>query len=266
MAISAKDVMSLRHRTGLGMMECKKALLQTSGDVEAAIKLLRTKLKGKMDERCDREATEGVVAVARTDDAITMIELTCETDFVARNEGFIAAAGKIAGLALQCGPGPVEANDGMIAIVQDLRITIQENIVLRQGIKLQGNTLGSYVHHNHKIGVVVQGEGNLSQELLTGICQHITAAIPTPLAVDESGLATEDVEKQRAAAITEAKSTGKPESIAEKIATGKLRKWVDEHTLMGQIYLRELDARKPVRDFLPKATSIQKFARYQLGG
>ena len=265
MAISAKDVMSLRQRTGLGMMECKNALQETTGDVDAAIELLRKKLKGKMDDRSDRQAAEGVVAVAKGDGAIAMVELTCETDFVARNEQFIEAAGKVAQLALQGADGPFEANDAVNAIVEELRITIQENIAMSQGVRLSGPVLGSYVHHNHKIGVVVQGEGDMSNELLTGICQHITAAVPTPMAVDESSLDATAVEEQRMAAIEEAKATGKPQHIAEKIATGKLRKWVDENTLMGQIYLRELDAKKPVRDYIPSGGSIKQFFRFRLG-
>ena len=92
------------------------------------------------------------------------------------------------------------------------------------------------------------------------------AAVPTPLAVDESSLPPEELDRQRTAAIDEAKASGKPEQIAEKIATGKLRKWVDENTLMGQIYLRELDAKKPVRDYLSKGMDIKSFFRYRLGG
>ena len=265
MAISAKDVMGLRQRTGLGMMDCKKALTETSGNVDAAIELLRKKLKGKMEERSDRDTTEGIVAVAKSPGAIAMIELTCETDFVARNEAFSEAATKIAQMTLEGADGPVEATDEMKQLVEDLKITIQENISLRQGVRLSGSTLGSYVHHNHKIGVVIKADGGIPETLLTGVCQHICAAVPTPLAVDESSLPPEELDRQRTAAIDEAKASGKPEQIAEKIATGKLRKWVDENTLMGQIYLRELDAKKPVRDYLSKGMAIKSFFRYRLG-
>lgn len=266
MAVSAKDVMSLRKRTGLGMMQCKQALTEATGDVDAAIELLRKKLKGKMDERTDRKSTEGAIAVAKASGAIALIELTSETDFVARNDHFIESASRIAELALAADDGEVAATDAISEIVDELRITTQENVTYRRGVKHSGDVLGSYVHHNRKIGVVVQGKGDLSEDLLKGICQHVAAAVPTPVSVDESSLPTNALEQQRATALDEAKASGKPPEIADKIAVGKLRKWVDEHTLLGQIYLRELDSKKAVRDFLPKDASIRGFVRYELGG
>ena len=266
MAISAKDVMSLRQRTGLGMMQCKQALSEATGDVDAAIELLRKKLKGKMDERSDRQSSEGAIAVARTTGAFALIELTCETDFVARTDRFVEVAARIAELALEGGDGEVASDDAINALVDELRITTQENVTYRRGTKVSGEALGSYVHHNRKIGVVVEGEGDLSDELLTGICQHIAAAVPTPMSVEEATLPSEELQKQKQVALDEATATGKPPAIAEKIAAGKLRKWVDEHTLMGQIYLREMESKKAVREFLPKDAAIRSFVRYGLGG
>lgn len=266
MAISAKDVMSLRQRTGLGMMECKEALTEVNGDIDAAIELLREKLKGKMEERSGREAGEGVVAIARNSQAAAIIKLNSETDFVARNESFIADARKLVDLALQCPAGDVTPTDEMKKIVDELRITTKENVQLAEAKKLEGEKVGAYLHHNNQVGVIVSGQGDLSDELLTGICQHLAAAVPTPLAVDEAGLPDDAVEAQKQQAIKEAEESGKPREIAEKIATGKLRKWVDENTLLGQVYLREMDAKKPVRDYLPKGAKIAQFVRYKLGG
>jgi len=266
MGISAKDVMSLRRRTGLGMMECKHALSETDGQMDAAMELLRKKLKGKMDERADRAASEGAVAVARSADGIVMVELLSETDFAARNQGFIDGVQKLAALGLGLPDGEVAFTDQMMQIVDELRITIKENISPGRAVKMSGGKLGSYVHHNLQIGVIVQGEGDLSDELLRGLCQHIAAAVPTPLGVDEAALPTDEVETQRQVAIREAQESGKPAPIAEKIASGKLRKWVDEHTLVGQIYIRELDAKKPVRHYLPAGAVVRKFVRYRLGG
>jgi len=265
MAITAKDVMGLRQRTGLGMMECKRALTESSGDVDAAIALLRSKMKGKMEERSDRESSEGVVAVAQEEGAVAMISLRCETDFVARNDDFISAAGNLAQMVLAGDEGNVEAGDDIKQVVEDLRIKIQENIEFAEGVKISGGELGFYVHHNRKIGVVIQAEGISDGDLLKGLCQHIAAAVPTPLAADETGLPAEDVGKQRAAAVAEANAAGKPPEIAEKIAVGKLRKWVDENTLMGQVYLREMDAKKPVRDYIPAGGSVRQFVRFRLG-
>ena len=262
--IAAKDVAALRARTGVGMMDCKKALEDSGGDMEAAIELLRKRLKGKMDERTDRAAAEGVIAVARSDKGAAMIELRSETDFAARNEGFLAGARKLAELALAGPVGEVQATDAMRAIVDDLRITIKENISLARGVVLPGK-VGTYQHHNRKLGCLVQGEGELSEDLLNGLCQHVTAAVPTPLAVDEAGLPKEELERQRREATEEAAATGKDAKFVERIAEGKLRKWVDDHTLLGQIYLRELDAKKPVRDYVPKGARIMNFVRYAVG-
>ncbi len=266
MAISAKDVMALRQRTGLGMMECKGALQETDGDAEAAIELLRKKLKGKMDERADRAAAEGAVAVAEGDDSIAIVELNTETDFTARNEGFIAATQQCAELALQCDDGAVEsATDPIKEVVDNQRITTKENISFRRGFKMSGQTLGSYVHHNRKVGVIIKVEGEADDELLTGLCQHIAAAVPTPIAVDEAGLPADEVEKHRNEAIEEAEATGKPREIAEKIAIGKLRKWVDENTLLGQQYVKEMESKKQVKDVLPKGTKVLDFVRFAVG-
>jgi elongation factor Ts len=262
--ISAKDVAALRQRTGVGMMDCKKALEDAGGDMEAALELLRKRLKGKMDERTDRAAAEGVIAVARSERGAAMIELRSETDFAARNDGFLSAARKLAELALAGPFGEVQTTDAMRAIVDDLRITIKENISLARGVVLSGK-VGTYQHHNRKLGALVQGEGELSEDLLNGLCQHVTAAVPTPLAVDEAGLPAADLDKQRRDATEEAAATGKDAKFVERIAEGKLRKWVDDHTLLGQIYLRELDAKKPVRDYVPKGAKIVKFVRYAVG-
>ena len=270
MAISAKDVMNLRQRTGLGMMECKKALNETGGDFDAAVKLLRETMGSKMDERSGREATEGAIASAKADGAVTLVQLVSETDFAARNDNFIAGAEKIAALVLDQPEGEVTEAAGPVAeVVEDLRITIKENISLRRAVKLTGDRVGSYVHHNRKVGAAVAVEGDFSDELLTGLCQHITAAVPPltpePLAVDESGLPAEAVEAARQQFEQEAAASGKPAQIIEKMVEGKMRKWKDEHTLLGQTYIRELDAKKPVRDYLPKGGRILRYVRYANG-
>ncbi len=268
MAISAKDVAALRKRTGLGMMDCKKALNETGGDVDAAIELLRKKLKGKMDERTDRAAAEGLVAVARADDssAIALVELNCETDFVSRGEDFVNATKQVARIVLNSDvEGDAPPTDEITKIVDELRIKIQENISYARGVRLVGEKLGDYVHHNGKLGVVLSAEGNLDDGLLTGLCQHIAASVPTPLAVDEAGLPEDEVARVKAEAVEEAQATGKPAEIAEKIASGKMRKWIDEHTLLGQIYVRELENKTKVKDVLPEGAKVHTFVRYAVG-
>ncbi|MEX2672711.1 MAG: translation elongation factor Ts [Phycisphaeraceae bacterium] len=269
MAVTAKDVMSLRQRTGLGMMECKEALNEASGDMDAAIDLLRKKLKGKMEERSDRAAAEGVVQIAREGNAVAIIELNTETDFVARGEAFNEAAQKIAQLVLASPKqGEVPADDAINQIIEEIRITSKENASYKRGTKLvagEGEVIGDYLHHNGQVGVLVKVAGEADDDLLTGLSQHVAGHVPTPLAVDESGLAADAVEKQKAAAIQEAEASGKNAEIAEKIASGKLRKWIDDNTLVGQSYVRDMTGKTAVRDALPKGSSIKTFVRYQVG-
>lgn len=266
MAISAKDVMALRQKTGLGMMECKQALQETDGDTEAAIELLRKKLKGKMDERSERAAAEGMIALAQRDGAAAMVELNSETDFAARNESFQEAAQKLAELALNADQdGPVDADDAMNQVVEQLRITIKENISYRRGVKLSGEKIGAYVHHNGQIGVILSASGPIDDELLTGICQHIAAHVPTPLAIDEQALPEDLKDKALAEAKEEAVASGKPEQIAEKIAKGKYGKWVSDHTLLGQEYVKDMEGKATIAEKLPEGATLHHFVRYGVG-
>jgi len=270
MAISAKDVMQLRQRTGLGMMECKKALAETDGDMDAAIELLRKTVGDKMNERSDREAAEGAIAAAANDGAAAIVQLISETDFSAKSEAFMEGADKIAELALDAPEGDVEPTDEINAIVENLRLTIKENISVKAIKKITGEKTGKYVHHNRKMGVIIAGEGPLEDELLTGICQHISAAVPPlmpePKAIDADGLPAEEVEAARAEFKQEALNSGKPENIVEKMLEGKMRKWQDEQTLMGQDYIRDMDNKKPIREYLPKGARITAYARLAIGG
>jgi len=266
MAISAKDVKELRDRTGLGMMSCKKALTEANGDTEAAMEILRKELKGKMDDRTDRAAGEGVIAVARDADAIAMVEINSETDFVARHENFLAATDQIAQLALAGDDGEVAVNDQITQLVDDLRISTKENVQYARGVKLSGGTIGSYVHHNRKVASVVQVDGEIDEETLNGLCQHVAAYTPVALAVDEAGIAQDMKDKALAEAKEEAIASGKPEEIAEKIATGKYRKWADEHTLLGQAYVKDPAGKQTLKDVVPTGATIKAFVRYAMGG
>ena len=264
MTISAKDVMALRKRTGLGMMDCKKALTDTDGDIDAAIELLRKRLKGKMDERADREAGEGLIAVAKTDDSstIAMVQLNSETDFCSRSDTFVEATNKLAAMVLAVdAEGDVEATAEMNEIVDELRISVKENISIKRAIRMASGTLGYYVHHTGKLGVMVRLDGDLDNETLTGICQHIAAHVPTPKAVDEAGLSADEVEKHKNKAIEEAKESGKPAEIAEKIATGKLRKWIEEYTLLNQKYVKDPAGKQTVKQVIGDGATVKEFVR-----
>lgn len=270
MAISAKAVMDLRKKTGLGMMECKKALTETDGDEAAAITWLQETLGAKMDGRSDREAGEGAIAVGSSGSDIAMILLKAETDFTAKNDAFVAAAQTIADDAVSAAVGDItEASAAATEVIEQLRITTKENISFGKGVKLTGEKVGSYVHSNRKIGVIVTGEGDLSADLLKGICQHLVAADgqgqwPVPLGIDRDDLPADQVEAANAAAVEEAKASGKPEEIAVKIAEGKMRKWFDDHTLMGQVYVREMDAKKAIREYVPAGAKITGYKKFEL--
>lgn len=269
MAVDAKAVMKLRTRTGLGMMECKKALEATGGDEEAAIKKLQEELGAKMSLRSDRASSEGRIATAVRGGDVAMVLLTSETDFSANSEAFVQACQKIAQLGLDCPAGDFTATPAMMALVENLRITIKENINFGKGVKLAGGKAGSYVHHNGKVGVIITGDGELGDDLLKGLCQHLVAADgkgqwAAPIGIDATSIPADKLAEAKAAATAEAAASGKPAQIIEKIAEGKVRKWVDDHTLMGQIYIREMDAKKPVRDYIPKGAKITAFRRYEL--
>ncbi|MHC4995726.1 MAG: translation elongation factor Ts [Planctomycetota bacterium] len=265
MAITAKDVMALRQKTSMGMMECKEALNEAGGDFDAAVEILMKKAKGKMDLRTDRAAVEGALAVAKSDDAVVIVELNTETDFVARGDAFIEAAQNVADELLGGAAGEAEANDAVTAIIDEVRLTSKENASFARGFKfdVSGLKVGSYLHHNRQIGAVVVAEGDVDDDTLLGLAQHVSAHVPTPLAVDESGLPADLVEKNKTDAIAEAEASGKPAEIAEKIATGKLNKWINDNTLLGQSYVR--DDKQTVKQALPAGVTVKGFVRYEVG-
>lgn len=271
MSISAKDVQALRQRTGLGMMECKKALAQTHGDADAAIALLREKLKGKMDERTGRAAAEGIVAMATADDgSVAMVELNTETDFVARGEQFIEAGRSAAEVALQAPAGDVQADERITALIDDLRISTKENVSFSRGIKVEAaaGRIGTYLHHNNKIGALIVVDGTVDDETLAGLAQHIAALdgsmMPIPMAIDEAGLPQDQLDAKRQELVAEAEASGKPAEIAEKMSTGKLNKWKQECTLVGQSYVKDMTGKATIADILKGAT-IKQYVRYQVG-
>ena len=265
---TAKDVNALRQRTSMGMMECKKALTDADGDVDEAIRLLRERAGGKMADRGDREAAEGAVGVAVGDGAAAIVVVTAETDFAARNEDFTKTVDTIAQQALTLsGTGDItgSATDDMSGKVEDLRLTIKENINLKLIYRLEAPKLGSYLHTDRKSGAIVAGEGELGDDLLKGLAMHVTANQPEAKAVDADSLPVEDVDAARKQFTDEAAATGKPQNIAEKIAEGKMKKWSDEITLTGQVYIRELDAKKAIREYLPGDAKITGFVRAAVG-
>ncbi len=268
--ISPKDVMSLRNRTGLPMMACKKALAEAGGDVDAAEELMRKQLKGKMDKRVDRAAGEGRIAIAVNFEsgAAAIVELRAETDFTAKNDKFIEAAQKIAEAALNAhGAGEVTIEGDAVALVDDLRITTGENISVARAHKLLGETgttaYGQYVHHDGKVGVLIQAEGSINEDTLRKICMHVTAAVPRPLAINPDQVPEDVVEKERKFRIEQAVESGKPQEIAEKMVEGGMRKFFSEVALMQQPFV--MDQSKTIADIVGSHATITAFLRWEVG-
>jgi len=266
--ISAKDVMALRAETGMGMMDCKQALQETSGDREAAAEWLRKKAKGKMDTRTERPAGEGRIAIAVSEDgrSAAIVEVRAETDFTASNESFRAMVDDIARLALETHAGDVAADDRITQRVDDVRLTTGENISFARGHKLTGGgdtMFGTYIHHDGKTGVLVQGEGDVSEHLLRDVAMHIAAAQPRPQGVNPDDIPANVVEKERNFAMEQAMEAGKPQEIAEKIVEGKIRKLYEELALIEQPFVK--DPEKKIKDLLPKGAGVAAFLRWQVG-
>lgn len=262
--ISAKDVMKLRNETGLAMMECKKALIECDGEIEAATEYLRKRLKGKMEKRTERAAGEGCISTATDGTSASIVEIRCETDFTAKNENFLAAAKKIAEIALNGNVGAVETNDEITAIIDDLRITTGENCSFARGNKCEGTeaAFGSYVHHDGKTGVLIHAVGSIDENTLRQLCMHITAAHPRPLGISTDDIPAEMVEKEKTFRLEQAMESGKPKEIAEMMVEGGMRKFFSEIALLEQPFV--MDEKKKISEIVGDAT-LSSFFRWEVG-
>ncbi len=258
MAISATQVKELRDQTGAGMMDCKAALTETAGDIEAAIDWLRTKGLAKAAKKAGRVAAEGLVGVATAPGKAVMVEVNSETDFVARNADFQALVAGIAGAALSTDgspaaiaaakmPGKQETVDEAL---KNAIATIGENMTLRRAamIAVEPGVVATYVHNSvapnlGKIGVIVGVESAGDQEKLAGlgkqVAMHIAAA--SPLAVRQEEVDPAVVARERAIFAEQARESGKPEAIIEKMVEGRIRKFFEEVVLLSQAFVVDTD-------------------------
>ncbi|MGB1556288.1 MAG: translation elongation factor Ts [Oceanococcaceae bacterium] len=247
MAITASLVKELRERTGAAMMDCKRALEATAGDLEAAIEKMRADGQAKADKKASRVAAEGVVRTAVSADGKTaaMVELNCETDFVAKNEDFLALADAAAQAALTAQSDNVDtllaAANGAQTVDETRRALIAklgENMTLRRAVLLSSTGhIGSYIHGG-RIGVLVALEGG-DADLGLDLALHIAASNPQFL--DESVVPAEELEKEKRVLIAQAEGSGKPMEIIEKMVEGRLRKYMAEITLVGQPFVKDPD-------------------------
>jgi elongation factor Ts len=259
---NAKDVAALRRMTGAGMLDSKNALEETGGDMEEAAKLLRMKGLAGAAKRSEREASEGAVAVARSGDAAAVVELRCETDFVAKSEEFVALADELAALVAAKGE---DATDEVAGEIDRLRATLKENISVGQVRRLvaePGQVLDTYVHRQagrgiNAVAVVLEGG---SEELAHEIAVHIAFTKPTYLSRDEVPEA--DAAAERATLEEISRNEGKPEAALGKIVEGRMNGWYKERVLLDQAYVR--DEKQTIAGMLGSAR-IVSFAQVYFG-
>jgi elongation factor Ts len=287
MAITAQQVKELRDATGVGMMDCKKALAETNGDMEAAVDWLRTRGLAKAAKKAGRVAAEGLVAVAIEGNRGAIVEVNSETDFVARNEQFQDIVGNIAQLALK-GDGNVEAlaaagypGTGR-SVAEELTnaiATIGENMTLRRtaSVSVSDGVIGNYVHNAvkpgmGKLGIIVGLESTGNKDVLAGLGKQLAMHIAntSPLSVSADDIDQDVVARERAIFAEQAKESGKPDEIVAKMVEGRVRKYYEEVTLLAQVFV--IDGERRVSEVIKAAEAdagapikVTGFVRYALG-
>lgn len=274
--ISASDVNKLRQMTGAGMMDCKKALAEASGDFELAIELLRKKGQKISLNRADRTASEGAVIAITSADASTgvIIELNCETDFVAKNQEFVSLANEIATLALTQKPKSIEE----LKSLQIGNLSLEQRLLSEMGKTgekfdiskyelLEGNNLVAYIHAGNRIGVLVSLNNSASDaNIAAGKDVAMQIAAMNPIALDESSVDESVKQKELAFGKEQAIAEGKPADLAEKIAQGRLSKFYKEYTLVNQEFVK--DPSKTIKKMLSDVEpglAVLNFKRVGLG-
>lgn len=267
MAVTAAQVKELRERTGAGMLDCKKALQETDGDIELAIENMRKSGQAKAAKKAGRIAAEGVILTSVNAGVATMMELNCETDFVARDESFLAFGKKLVEFAAANKVSDVEAlNSSEIdgATVTDLRDTlvakIGENINVRRVVTVEGDNLGAYVH-GARIGVISVLTGG-SEDLAKDVAMHVAAS--SPQFVKPEDVPADVVEKEKAIQIDIAMQSGKPAEIAEKMVMGRMKKFTGEISLTGQPFVKDpsMSVGQLLKD---NSADVINFIRFEVG-
>lgn len=274
MTITASMVKDLRTRTGAGMMECKRALTEVEGDIDAAIELLRKKGAASADKKAGRIAAEGVIYSSFSDDgkSATVVEVNCETDFVAKDDGFVSFVSQVASTiqinhpadtqalsSLSLGEGSQTVEEARKALIGK----IGENIAVRRFISWQaeeGNRLSGYLHGS-RIGVLVEYSGS-NENLGRDIAMHIAASQPLCVSTDE--IPPEVLDKERDIYKAQAMESGKPEAIMDKMVEGRINKFKKENTLLGQPFVKDPDM-SIEKVLQAEGSSVLRFIRYEVG-
>jgi elongation factor Ts len=272
-AITASMVAELRGKTDAPMMECKKALTEADGDMAKAEEILRVKLGNKASKAATRITAEGVVGLYLAGDGTlgAMVEVNSETDFVAKNDEFIALAKGCAELVATRNPADVAAlsalpmGEGTVETTRTALVgKIGENMTIRRFVRMEARgKLTSYVHGGAKIGVVIDVIGG-DEQLGKDLAMHIAASKPQSL--DASGVSAELLETERRIAIEKAREAGKPEAMLEKIADGTVQKYLKDVTLLGQVFVKAEDGKQTIEQLLKaKGATVAGFTLYVVG-
>ena len=270
--ITASLVKELRERTGAGMMDCKKALTQTDGNIDAAIDYLRENGIAKAAKKADRIAAEGLSYIEVKGNKAVILEINSETDFVAKNEKFVALVKNVAEAILAAEPATleealqVEAQGGTVeAVINEGIATIGEKLSLRRFevvTKSDADAFGAYSHMGGRIGVLTLVEGSTDEEAAKDVAMHIAALAPKYL--DESEVPADVLEHEKKVLTEQALNEGKPANIVEKMIVGRINKFLEEITVVNQKFVK--DDSFTVEKFLAsKGGKIAKFVRYEVG-
>ena len=273
MAVTAKMVKELREKTGAGMMDCKKALVKTDGDMEAAVDFLREKGLAAAGKKADRIAAEGTTFIEVKGNDAVLLEVNAETDFVAKNEGFQTLVKELADHLLASKPATLEEaleskmdNGAKVSEhISSAIATIGEKITLRRftvASKTDADAFGSYLHMGGRIGVLAVVEGTTDEEVAKDVAMHIAALNPKYIAHDQ--VSEEEVAHERKVLTEQALNEGKPENIVAKMVEGRLRKYFEEICVLDQAFVKNPDQK--VGDYVKAAgAKLTSFVRYEVG-
>jgi elongation factor Ts len=271
MAITASLVKELRERTGAGMMECKKALTETDGDIEAAIENMRKSGQAKAAKKAGRTAADGVIVIARDGANLAMVEVNCETDFVAKDDNFKSFADAVADRVLNSDTADVEAlmalplHEGEDTTIEEARQAlvskIGENMNVRRLFRMPAQGAVHSYSHGVRIGVLVDLSGG-DETLGRDLAMHIAAT--NPVCLSEAQMPADLLAKEREIAEAQARESGKPDNIIEKMVEGRMRKFLAESTLVGQPFVKDPDT--TVGKLLQaRGATVNAFARFEVG-
>lgn len=257
MSITIDQIKELREATGVSMMACKKALEEANGDFDKAGEILRKKGEAKAVDRVSKVTKNGVVVIKAVDGKSALVELQCETDFVAKTSDFIAMAESIADKLLK---GIIKPEDRDLPEIKAAMLKMGENIKISNMKIVQGKNLGSYVHSNKKIGVVVSLEGG-TLEIARDVAMQVAAT--NPKVISPSEVSNDLVVKEKEIWVAQLKNEGKPANIVEKIMIGKEKKYREENALISQVFVK--DSEKTIEKLLKDANAvIKEFARFSI--